>query len=83
MAYQIAVNFDRMQRACLLWQRRQHGLRQGGQSGADLDDEILRLRRYGLNNGVDDAVINQKILPEAFACNMGCAHGAWGVMVNG
>ena len=47
-------------------------LGEGAEAGADLDDDIGRLRMNGVDDGVDDAVVNEEVLAEAFA---GGVHG--------
>ena len=60
---QVAVDFDDMQ----MIQARHQRLGNRPQTGANLDEYLVFLRPDGGNNGSDDAAINEKILPKAFA----------------
>ena len=59
----VAVEFDRMQ----VRQAVEQGLGQRAEAGADLDDGFARLRMDRVDDGVDDAVVDEEILAEAFA----------------
>ncbi len=63
---QVAVELDHREAPQALDQ----GLRERRQTRPDLDHRVARLRRDGLDDGVDDAVVAEEMLAEAFARNV-------------
>ena len=59
----VAVEFDGVQVRQAFEQR----LGECAEAGADLDDDIGWLRMDGVDDGMDDAVIDEEVLAEAFA----------------
>ncbi len=60
---QVAVDFDDVQ----MIEARQQRLGNCPEAGADFDDRVAALRIDGGDDGIDDAAVNQEILPESFA----------------
>jgi hypothetical protein len=52
----------------------EQGLGQRAQAGADFEDGFAGLRMYGVDDGIDDAVVDEEVLAEAFA---GCTFRVW------
>ena len=65
-ARQVAVQLDDGERAQALYQ----GLRECRQTRADFDHVLARHRGNGVNNGVNDAAIRQKVLAKTLAGNV-------------
>ena len=63
---QIAVEFNH----CQVSQALHQGLRQRRQPRPNFHHTLARLRRDGTHDGIDDAPIRQKMLPEALARNV-------------
>ncbi|MNT72975.1 hypothetical protein D3C72_2116260 [compost metagenome] len=47
---------------------------QRAQAGADLDQHVVGLRADGIDDAVDDGVVDQEVLPESFAGHMALVH---------
>ena len=63
---QVAVELDHRE----VPQALDQGLREGRQTGADLDHGLTGHRGDGVHDGIDDAAVGQKVLAEAFAGNV-------------
>ncbi len=59
----VAVEFNRVQ----VRQAVEQGSGQRAEAGADFDHGFARLRMHGVDDGVDDAVVDEEVLAEAFA----------------